>query len=64
MGNLESIPPNYGFRVVEIENNSPGSRSGLILDTDFILAANGKMLRKMNPDAMKVLVQVVIIMLV
>ena len=58
MGNTESIPPNYGFQVIEILDRSPGAKSGLILETDFVLTVNGKKLRKMTPETIKALVQV------
>lgn len=58
MGNSDSIPSNYGFKVVEILDQSPGAKCGLILNTDYVLTVNGKKLRKMSPETIKELVQV------
>lgn len=47
-----------GFRVKEIKRQSPAAKSGLILSSDYVLSANGRTLRLMEPAAIADLVKV------
>lgn len=48
-----------GFRVKEIRKGSPAAKSGLILTSDFVLSANGRTLRTMEPTAIADLFKVI-----
>ncbi len=57
MGNADSVPKNWGFKVIELVNQSPGQKAGLIVGSDFILTVNGRKLRRLTAEQIKDLVQ-------
>ncbi len=57
MGNNESAPNNYGFKVLEVTSKGPGEKAGLIAQEDFVLTVHGRKLRNMSSEQLKELVQ-------
>lgn len=50
--------PMAGFRVKEIRKLSPAAKCGLLLSADYILSANGKSLKTMDPSSIAELIKV------
>jgi C-terminal processing protease CtpA/Prc len=51
---------NVGFKVVEVKSKSPAERSGLKVETDFIISINGLRLYEMDTDSIVALVKVIV----